>query len=196
MKYEEMVLNYLKDKKMISSKDLNDLNIPHIILTRLLKKGKIEKLKRGVYVLKESFGDEYFTLTYGTSNAIYSYFTALYFHNLCERVPISYDVTVPKGYGGSLQKNKKINLHYVDRKLLNLGKITVISPQGQNINCYDIERCLCDLIKDRNKLHFEYIKYAFVEYYRNQKHDTFKLYQYAKELKIEKQVHEFMEAIL
>lgn len=196
MKYEERVLKYLKDKKIITSKDLKTLNIPRIILTRLLKKNKIKKLTRGVYCLKDSYGDEYYELTYGITNAIYSYFTALYFHDLCERVPISYDITVPKGYGGILQKNSKVNLHYVDSSIFNLGRITVQSPQGQKIECYDIERSLCDIIKDKNKLYFEYVKYAFVEYYRHQKHNTFRLYQYAKKMGIEKQVHEFMEAIL
>ena len=196
MNYEEKVLNILNEKKIITTNELTKLNIPNVVLTRLIEKKKIERAKRGIYVLPNSFGDEYYTLLYGINDATYSYFTALYFHNLCERVPLKYDVTVKRNYGGSLIKNENVNLHYVDESILDLGRTKVKSPQGQEIACYDIERCLCDLIKDKDNLYFEYVKYAFVKYYREEKHDTFKLYKYAKLMKIEKQVHEFMEALL
>ncbi len=196
MNYEEKVLNILNEKKIITTNELTKLNIPNVVLTRLIEKKKIERAKRGIYVLPNSFGDEYYTLLYGINDATYSYFTALYFYNLCERVPLKYDVTVKRNYGGSLIKNENVNLHYVDESILDLGRTKVKSPQGQEIVCYDIERCLCDLIKDKDNLYFEYVKYAFVKYYREEKHDTFKLYKYAKLMKIEKQVHEFMEALL
>ena len=196
MNYEEKVLNILNEKKIITTNELTKLNIPNIALTRLIEKKKIERVKRGIYVLPNSFGDEYYTLLYGINDATYSYFTALYFHNLCERVPLKYDVTVKRNYGGTLIKNENVNLHYVDESIFDLGRTKVKSPQGQEITCYDIERCLCDLIKDKDNLYFEYVKYAFVKYYREEKHDTFKLYKYAKLMKIEKQIHEFMEALL
>ena len=196
MNYEEKVLNILNEKKIITTNELTKLNIPNVVLTRLIEKKKIERAKRGIYVLPNSFGDEYYTLLYGINDATYSYFTALYFYNLCERVPLKYDVTVKRNYGGSLIKNENVNLHYVDESIFDLGRTKLKSPQGQEIACYDIERCLCDLIKDKDNLYFEYVKYAFVKYYREEKHDTFKLYKYAKLMKIEKQVHEFMEALL
>ncbi len=196
MNYEEQVLNILSEKKIISTCDIIKLNIPKVVLTRLIGKKKIERIKRGVYVLPNSLGDEYYTLLYGINDAVYSYFTALYFHNLCERVPIKYDVTVKRNYGGTLIKNEDVTLHYVDESIFDLGKVKVKSPQGQEVECYDIERCLCDLIKDKDNLYFEYVKYAFVKYYREEKHDTFKLYKYAKLMGIEKQVHEFMETLL
>ena len=188
MNYEEKVLNILNEKKIITTNELTKLNIPNVVLTRLIEKKKIERAKRGIYVLPNSFGDEYYTLLYGINDATYSYFTALYFHNLCERVPLKYDVTVKRNYGGTLIKNENVNLHYVDESIFDLGRTKV--------ECYDIERCLCDLIKDKDNLYFEYVKYAFVKYYREEKHDTFKLYKYAKLMKIEKQIHEFMEALL
>lgn len=35
------------------------------------------------------------------------------------------------------------------------------SPQGQEFDVYDIERCLCDCIKDKDMIASEYIKEAF-----------------------------------
>ena len=111
-------------------------------------------------------------------------------------VPQIYDITVKKNFGGNLQKNKKVRLHYVEDTIFELGKTTIKSPQGQEIIVYDIERCLCDIIKNQKKLYFELIKYAFTEYYKVQKHDTFKLYKYARVMGIEAKVNNFMKFFL
>ena len=64
---------------------------------------------------KNSWGDEYFNLVYGTT-AIYSYETALYLLGLCESVPLKYNLSVPRGYNASLNYNDKVILHF--RQLL------------------------------------------------------------------------------
>ena len=133
--------------------------------------------------------------TYG-KNAIYSHMTALYFHNLCNRVPMIYDITVTKKYYGVLDNDQKVLLHKVDKELLNLGKMKIKSPQGQDIDVYDIERCLCDCLKDKNTIASEYIKEAFNIYFKEMKKDTFKIMKYAKKLGIEKEMHDYLEVLL
>jgi len=64
-----------------------------------VRKILLERAEKGIYILPETIGDEYFNKTYG-KNAIYSHMTALYFHNLCNRVPMIYDITVTKKYYG------------------------------------------------------------------------------------------------
>lgn len=79
MTNEEKILKILKDNNgIITTKEVGENNIDQIHLTRLVKKGVVDRIKRGLYVSKNSWGDEYFNLVYGTI-AIYSYETALYF---------------------------------------------------------------------------------------------------------------------
>ena len=197
MDYESQVLEYMKyNSDSITIEEINALNIPRIILTRLINKNLIERVKKGLYVLKNSWGDEYFNLIYGNNCAIYSHLTSLYFNDLCERVPMEYDVTVKQNYAGSLSHNKKVKLYYVSDEQYNLGLTQIKSPQGRIIKCYDVERCLCDLIKCKNKIYLEYLKYAFNEYYKVQKNDVKKLYEYAKKLNVYDKVKEFMEIFI
>lgn len=63
------------------SKEVSKHGINRIFLTRLVKSGKIERAKNGLYVLPNTWGDKYFNI-YGI-NAIFSYDTALYFLDLC-----------------------------------------------------------------------------------------------------------------
>ncbi|MEG0799074.1 MAG: type IV toxin-antitoxin system AbiEi family antitoxin domain-containing protein [Bacilli bacterium] len=197
MSNEEKIIEIIKKNNgLVTTKKIDDMSIPKVTLSRLVKKGIIQRQKRGLYVFSNTFGDEYYEIIYNAKNAVFSYLTALYFHNLCERVPMNYDVTVSYNYTGSLTKNDDVTLHYVKPEILDMGRIKIKSPQGQIIECYDIERCLCDIFKDKSKIYSEYIKYAFTEYYKIQKNNTFKLYQYAKKLNIEKEINEYLEVLL
>lgn len=197
MNYENKVINYMKNNSdTITIEEINQLNIPRITLTRLIDKKLIERVKIGLYVLKDCWGDEYFNLIYSNNYAVYSHLTSLYFNDLCERVPMEYDITVKKNYSGSLRNEEKVKLYYVSDEQYELGLIHIKSPQGRVIRCYDVERCLCDLIKCKDEIYLEYLKYAFNEYYKVQKNDTKKLYEYAKKLNIYNKVKEFMEVFI
>lgn len=197
MNYENQVLTFMENNSdSITIEEINKLSIPRITLTRLINKHLIERVKSGLYVIKNRWGDEYFNLIYNNSYATYSHLTSLYFNDLCERVPMEYDITVKHNYGGILRNNSKVKLYYVSEENYELGLIHIKSPQGRIIQCYDAERCFCDLIKCKDKVYLEYLKYAFNEYYKVQKKDTKKLYEYAKKLNVYDKVKEFMEVFL
>lgn len=192
---EKIILKMRENNGVITSNDIKQMGIDKKVITRLLADKQIERAEKGIYILPETIGDEYFNKTYG-KNAIYSHMTALYFHNLCNRVPMIYDITVTKKYYGVLDNDQKVLLHKVDKELLNLGKMKIKSPQGQDIDVYDIERCLCDCLKDKNTIASEYIKEAFNIYFKEMKKDTFKIMKYAKKLRIEKEMHDYLEVLL
>lgn len=192
---EKIILKMRENNGVITSNDIKQMGIDKKVIARLLADKQIERVEKGIYILPETIGDEYFNKTYG-KNAIYSHMTALYFHNLCNRVPMIYDITVTKKYYGVLDNDQKVLLHKVDKELLNLGKMKIKSPQGQDIDVYDIERCLCDCLKDKNTIASEYIKEAFNIYFKEMKKDTFKIMKYAKKLRIEKEMHDYLEVLL
>lgn len=192
---EKIILKMRENNGVITSNDIKQMGIDKKVIARLLEDKQIERAEKGIYILPETIGDEYFNKTYG-KNAIYSHMTALYFHNLCNRVPMIYDITVTKKYYGVLDNDPKVLLHKVDKELLNLGKMKIKSPQGQDIDVYDIERCLCDCLKDKNIIASEYIKEAFNIYFKDMKKDTFKIMKYAKKLGIEKEMHDYLEVLL
>ena len=197
MTNEEKILKILKDNNgIITAKEVKENNIEKIYLTRLVNKGVIDRVKRGLYVSKNSWGDEYLNLIYGT-NAIYSYETALYFFGLCESVPIKYNLTVPRGYNGSLNHNDKVFLHFIKKEYFDIGKVTIKSPQGQIITCYNAERSICDLLKDKQNQDIETLKYAISEYLKNKNsRDLPKLMEYAKTFDVEEPLNNYLEVLM
>lgn len=197
MSKEEQILNLIKmNNGLITSKEISKYGINRMFLTRLVKSEKIERVKKGLYVLPNTWGDEYFNLIYGI-NAIFSYDTALYFLGLCETVPSVYHITVCRGYNGKLNHNGNVKLHFIKKKILELGKIEIKSPQGQIIACYNAERSICDLLKNKDKEDLETVKYAITEYLRDkQNRDLPKLVEYSKILNVEEEVNRYLEVLM
>ena len=112
---EKIILKMRENNGVITSNDIKQMGIDKKVIARLLADKQMERAKKGIYILPEAIGDEYFNKIYG-KNAIYSHITALYFHNLCNRVPMIYDITVTKKYYGVLDNDQKVLLHKVDKE--------------------------------------------------------------------------------
>lgn len=193
----EKILKIMKNNGgYITTKELDSNNIDRYFLTKLMDRKQINRISRGYYGLVNYSTDEYYKIISMSEKAIFSMNTALYLHNLSDRAPLVFDVTVPYYYGGSLRKNKNVNLHFVKYSVLNLGKIEIISPFGMKIKVYDKERTICDIVKNRNNMDMEIFSKALKNYVKSSNKNLRKLMKYAKELKIEKKMKEYMEMIL
>lgn len=180
----------------ITTKELEKNNINRYFLTKMIERKQIKRISRGYYGLADYNADEYYKTISASEKAIFSMNTALYLHNLSDRTPLVYDITVPYYYGGSLRTNKNVKLYFVKSSILNLGKIEMTSPFGMKIKVYDKERTICDIVKNRNNMDMEIFSKAIKTYMKSSDKKLNKLMKYAKELKIENKIREYMEVIL
>ena len=194
MEYENKILNLFK-KGYLTTKDVNNNNIPRFYLTKLIKENKIERVSRGVYCKKNVLVDEFIILQSKSKNAIYSNTTALYLYGLSNRVPIKYDITINNGYNGSLQKENNVNLFYTKKELLELGITDFKLETGNIIRIYDLDKTICDIIKNKKKIDAEIYNKAIREYFYSKKKNTLKLYEYAKRMNIYNKVRDTFEIL-
>ena len=192
MEYESKILKLFKNG-YLTTKDVTDNNIPRTYLTKLIKENKIERVSRGVYIKKNELVDEFVVLQSKSKYAIYSNTTALYVHGFSNRIPIRYDITVKSGYKGSLQKEDNVNLFYTKRELLELGVIDYKFDSGNIIRVYDLDKTICDIIKNKKKIDAEIFNKAIREYFYSKKKNTLKLYEYAKKMNIYNKVRDTFE---
>lgn len=194
MEYEKRILKLFKNG-YLTTKDVTNNNIPRLYLTRLTKDDKIERVSRGVYIKKNELFDEFVILQSKSKNAIYSNTTALYLHGFSNRIPIKYDITINNGYNGSLQKEDNVNLFYTKRELLRLGVIDYKLNSGNIIRVYDLDKTICDIIKNKKKIDAEIFNKAIREYFYSKKKNTLKLYEYAKKMNIYNKVRDTFEVL-
>jgi predicted transcriptional regulator of viral defense system len=176
----------------VTSKELSNFGIHRMYLNIMKEKGMIEKVGNGIYIDSSKIEDSYFVFGLELSNIIYSHMTALYFHGLSIKAPNDkYDITVPNNYFNYKIKNH--NVFYVDKNIYELGLTQVDTPMGNKVKSYDIERCVCDIIRSKNRMDSEFVKYSIREYIKRKDKDLVKLSKYADKMGIKNEVMDFME---
>ena len=143
-----------KNNEIITPSQLEKKGISRVYLSRMEREGIIEKVDRGIYVTKDFKYDEYYLFQLKYPKAIFSYNTALYFYEMTERTPIKMDVTVYREYNPHRFKDF-VNVYKISKELYNLGVTEKKSPQGMKVKTYNLERTVCDIIKDKDSIDIE-----------------------------------------
>lgn len=196
MNDEEKILKLMKaNNGLIKTSEIVSNKINKMALIRLVQKGIIERIERGLYIDSNKMEDSYFIFQYKCPKAVFSHETALYFHDLSDRTPIELMITVPSGYNSRLLKDNNYKFSYIKDELYELGKIMIKTPYGNDVYCYDIERTICDIIRDKNKIE----KYQFIDALKRYSDlkikDILKLYNYAEKFNIKNEVKNYMEVL-
>ena len=202
---EKMTLKEFKDKSSIeiiqelmkknngyiTSRELDMFDIHRMYLSIMKEKGLIEKVAAGIYIDTNNIPDTYYIFSLSMPNVIFSHMTALYFHGLSIKAPNDvYDITVKRSYNS--YHLKKHNVFYVSDDIYELGLTEVETPMGNKVKVYDIERCICDIIRSKNRMDFEHIKHSVREYVKRKDKDFVKLSLYAEKLGVKETVMDFV----
>jgi predicted transcriptional regulator of viral defense system len=193
----ERIRSLLREQNgLLFTSDLVKYDIPRTYLSILEKKGEVQRISRGVYFTTGGMMDEMVGLQARYNTAIFSHETAAYLLDLSDRTPLFYSVTVPTGYNGTSLRVNGAKVFFVKRKLYPLGSITVKSPHGNNIQAFNLERTICDLLRSRNRVDIQLVNDALKRYVKKREKDLDLLYNYAKQFRIQRIVRETLEVLL
>ncbi|MFZ6030447.1 MAG: type IV toxin-antitoxin system AbiEi family antitoxin domain-containing protein [Chloroflexota bacterium] len=187
----------LRDQNgVLFTSDLSRHGIPRTYLSMLEKNGEVQRISRGVYTTVNSMLDEMASLQAKYKVAIFSHETALYLHELTDRTPLFYSVTVPAGYNATTLKMSGVKVFFVQRDLCPLGRITMKSPHGNNIKVFDLERTICDSLRSRNQVDIQIVNDALKRYIVHPARNIDLLYRYATQFRIQNITREYLEVLL
>lgn len=181
---------------ILTTKELEEAGIFRQTLPELIKRGKLEKIRHGTYISPEVLVDEMYGIQLRSDKIVFSHETALYLHDLTDRDPLTYTVTVPRGYGTGRLRESGISVVTVMPDMFKIGVTKGKTIHGREISVYDMERTICDIIKARGKMDKDTYYNALRRYADSDRKDISKLMEYAKRMKIYKQVREEMEGFL
>ena len=180
-----------KNNGYITSKELDMFDIHRMYLSIMQEKGLIEKVASGIYIDTNKIEDNYYVFGLSMPNVIYSHMTALYFHGLSiKALNDVYDITVKRSYNSV--HLRKHNVFYVDDDIYELGITEIETPMGNKVKVYDVERCICDIIRSKNRMDLEHVKHSVREYIKRKDKDLVKLSLYAEKLGIKEIVMEYV----
>ena len=192
--YQEWIENLLAQKTIFKTADFTKAGIPRVYIKQLLDSDRLVKVDRGIYIKDWEHYDDFAIFQLKNQTVVYSYLSSLYLHELTDVIPQYFEVTVYTGYNRH-RISQDVRVHYVQKEFYELGKIDVLTPMGNTVTCYDMERTICDLINSRSQIDIELFSSSLKAYLKSSQKDLRKLYQYAEALKIRQKVKEIFEVI-
>ncbi len=189
----EIIMN---QNGILLTSDLTKHGIPRTYLAILEKNGEIQRISRGVYSAADNMIDEMVSIQSRYKGAIFSHETALYLLELTDRTPLFYSVTVPATYNATSLKASGTKVYFVNRGVYLLGSASMKSPHGNDIKTFNLERTICDMLRNRNQMDIQFVNVALKKYAIHKDRNIDRLYNYAKRFRIQKIVREYMEVLL
>lgn len=188
---------FLEDNSIITNKEAERLGYSRHVLSDLNNKKVLERLRPGVYQVRGEIVDDFLLISSNSMRMAFSYQTALYLHDLSDRTPNIFHISVPQGYNASHIKKRyeNLQLHYVKKDLFEIGLTKVETPMGSLVPAYDTERTICDIIIDREIIDRQIFTDGIRKYFNSSNKDLRKLIKYSRLFKIEEDVKKYIEVL-
>lgn len=193
----EALKEYLNNNFVITNKEAEQLGYGRHILANMARQGTLERVKPGLYQLNGELTDDFMLISSNSERVVFSHQTALYLHDLSDRSPNIFHISVPQAYNASHIKKRYDNLkiHYIKKDLFSLGLIDKKTPMGNEVQVYDMERTICDVIIDKKNIDKQIFTDAIRRYFKSSKKDLRKLIKYSKKFGIEEEVRNYIEVL-
>lgn len=186
----------MADRDLITVNEALSIGISKTQLYETLRKKNYEKVGHGVYASPNSWVDEMLILHLRCPNAVFSHDEALYYHELVDREPMQHTITVYSGYNTKRLTDDGIKVYTIKKELLELGKIVVTNNMGNEIPMYNLERTICDLIRNRSSYEIQDFQTALKTYVKRKDRDLNLLMGYAKKLRVENKIRQYLEVLI
>ena len=115
-----------------------------------VKERGLEQASHGVYVSPDTWTDAMYLLHLRCGQAVFSHETALFFHDLTDREPLKYTITVRSGYNPSRLQKDGFQVYTVKKDLHEIGITTMPTSVGHFLRtvqympvCFAPCSCVC-----------------------------------------------------
>jgi len=181
---------------IITTKQANSIGISNERLRQLVVVGAIERVSFGIYATPDEVIDTMYVAQIQRPRIIFSHDTALYLHDLTDRDPIDYAVTVPTGYNASQLRASGFMVFSVKYDLYNLGKTMIKTVFGNSVVAYNLERTICDCLRSRSKMDIAVLTDAIKRYAKRKDKNLHTLMQMAEVFRVSKLLRTYLEVLL
>jgi len=190
IKYEEYKKVFDRYNGVITTAEFLKAGYHHKFLKELTDEGIIRKLKRGYYEWQDDeFISDATIISRLFPDSVVYLLSALYIYGYVDRTPNEWHLAVARGSARPRFEIKYpiIKPHYIREKYMNIGKVKEIY-ESQEINIFDRDRTICDVVRNANKLEKEIVNQAIKNYINDPQKNIFNLLEYTKKMRAENKV--------
>lgn len=183
---------YSHDGVMMTA-ELRALGISSRQLLQLVNEGVLEKIKRGKYQLSEQLLPEEVLIAKLFPNAVVYLESALAHYGYSDRIPAEWQLAVDKNTSKSIFNivYPPVKPFYLESNILSLG-ISSKEVENVEVQIYDRDRTVCDVLRYSNKLDREIFNTAIQRYVKDSHRNVNKLMEYAEKLRVTNKVKNYI----
>ncbi len=181
---------YLKTSEAVA------LGVSRPYISEYIRVRGLERVAHGLYMTPDAWDDGMYVIQTRYPAAVFSHETALYLHNLAEREPTPYSITLKAGANAARLTSQGVKVYKVKEALFHKGITQARSPAGHMLRIYNLERTICDLVRSRNNIETQELLSAIKEYTRSKEKNIPLLLRYAQAFSVEKIVRQYLEVLL
>ena len=194
--YEQLDRMLADQDGMLQTAQVVSAGISKPVFYHYVQDRELERVAHGIYLSKDSWVDAMYLIHLRFEQAVFSHETALFFHDLTDREPTEYTVTVKTGYNPTRLKEEGVQVFTIKTELHDVGLTTAQTPFGHTVPAYDMERTICDLLRSRNRIEIQTFQGALKMYARRKDKNLRTLMHYAKLFRVEKLLRQYLDVLL
>ena len=169
------------------------------LISYVSEAGHIDRISRGIYCTPDVFEDDFLVIGTRWRRCIFSHNSALYLNGLSDRLPVVQSVTVPRGYNPVrlIEDFPGIQIHWVRPDIYELGATNIMTPSGNRVRCYNSERSIADLIRQRklSGVDAQLVRDAIGGYFNSREKDLHELARMCEALGVRRELQVYLEVL-
>ena len=195
--HTQRVLDLVGQKVLLRASDLNAIDAPRVVLTRLTAAGLLERMGRGLYRLPDTQGSEHESLaTVATRvpQAVICLLTALQFHELTTQLPRQVWIAMPRGSHVPRFDYPPIKMVQFSGEACTAG-VDEVERDGVKLRVYGVAKTVADCFKHRNKIGLDVALEALKDARARNKASVDDLWRFAKVCRVSNVMRPYLESI-
>ena len=165
---------------------------------KMLKKarqGELIQVRRGLYTNIDQLSGNMVDINAIIPNGILCLWSAWSIHQLTTSMPQAFHVAVKRGRKIVAPSFPKVEIHHYTETILDMGVMSM-EIDGISILIYDVERCVCDAVKFRNKVGMDVCSEIINNYLERPDRNLSKLMDFARKLRVGTILEQYLQVKL
>ena len=194
---KEKLLDLIRRRQVIRSRDLDHLGIPRNYLSRLVHRGELRKVERGLYTATAPPASEHISLlevSRKVPKAVICLLSALRFHEIGTQAPFEVWIALDVKAWAPKISSPSVRIVRLSGEALHFG-VQERRISGGTIRVFSPAKTVADCFKFRHKIGLDVALEALRDCYRQRKASMKELREAAKVCRVANVMKPYMESL-
>lgn len=195
--HEQAVLQLARKRGLLRTSEVAELGVPTVVLTRLVRSGKLERAGRGLFTLADHQPSAQRSLAEVSLRAprgVVCLLSALRAHEIGTQAPFEVWLALPPGVIPPRIGSSALRVVRMSGKALTEG-IERIEIEGVRVPVFNAAKTVADCFKFRNKIGLDVAREALREALRTRRTSVDELWHFAAICRVTRVMRPYLEAM-